>query len=147
MENSSSSLLAIKIDFEQSHIFFPTIIIWTLAILLVLILIFNGIPYLRSLLNGERTLSLSLDHVDKIRLPGTLILTVLYFLLMDYVGTFFPNMGYGFLFVSIPFIFLISILYAHDINRKKLAAITLNALIAPSLAWFLLAKMFSITLP
>lgn len=147
MENSSSSLLAIKIDFEQSHIFFPTIIVWTLAILLVLILIFNGIPYLRSFLNGERTLNLSLAHVDKIRLPGTLILTVLYFLLMDYVGTFFPNMGYGFLFVSIPFIFLISILYVHDINRKKLVAITLNAFIAPSLAWFLLAKIFSITLP
>ena len=147
MENSSSSLLAIKINFAQSHIFFPTIIVWTLAILFALILIFYGIPYLRSYLRGERTLNLSLEHIDKIRLLGTLIVTVLYFILMDKVGTFFPNMGFGFLFVSIPFIFLISILYVHDINRKKLITITLNAIIAPSSAWFLLAKMFSITLP
>lgn len=147
MENKSSSLLAVKIDFAQSHIFFPTIVLWTLGFLLVLIFIFNGIPYLRSYLSGERTINLSFDHIDKVRLPGTLILTVIYFLLMDYVGAMFPNMGYGFWFVSIPFIFLVSILYVHDINRKKLVAIILNAIIAPSISWFLLAKMFNITLP
>lgn len=147
MENSSSSLLSIKIDFAQSHLFFPTMIIWTLAILLLLILIFNGIPYIRSYISGERTINLSLEHIDKIRLPGTLVLTVIYFLLMDYVGSFFPNMGYGFLLVSIPFIFLVSVLYVYDINRKKLLNITLNAIIVPSVSWFLLAKMFNITLP
>lgn len=147
MENSSSSLLSIKINFDQSHLFFPTIVIWTLAILFVLILIFNGIPLLRSFLKGKRTVNLSLEHIDKIRLPGTLILTVLYFLLMDYVGSFYPNMGYGFLFVSIPFIFFVSVLYVYDINRKKLVAITLNSIIAPTLSWFLLAKLFNITLP
>lgn len=147
MENSSSSLLSIKIDFAQSHLFFPTIIIWTLVILLILILIFNGIPYLRSYMSGERTINLSIEHIDKIRLPGTLILTVAYFLLMDYVGSFFPNMGYGFLLVSIPFIFLVSVLYVYDINRKKLLNITLNAIIVPSVSWFLLAKLFNITLP
>lgn len=147
MENLFSSLLEIKIDFDQSHIFFPTIVAWTLAFLFLLIMFFNGIPYIRSYLNGTRTINFSFAHIDKIRLPGTLILTVIYFILMDYVGTFFPNMGYGFLFVSIPFIFLISILYVYDINRKKLVVITLNAIIAPTLAWFLLAKIFNITLP
>lgn len=145
MENSS--LLAVKINFAESHLFFPTIVAWTLAFLLVLIIIFNGIPYLRSYLNGERTINLSLENVDMLRLPGTLILTVAYFLLMDYVGALFPNMGYGFWFVSIPFIFFISILYVHDINRKKLVAIVLNSILAPSIAWFLLAKLFNITLP
>lgn len=82
-----------------------------------------------------------------IRLPGTLVLTVAYFLLMDYVGAFFPNMGFGFLFVSIPFIFCLSMLYVHDLDRKKLIAIVLNAIIAPSVAWLLLAKLFNITLP
>lgn len=105
MENSFLSLLSVKIDFAKSHTFFPTIIIWILFILLALIFIFNGIPYLRSLFRGEISLNFSLEHVDKIRLPGTLILIVAYFMLMDYVGAFFPNMGYGFLFVSIPFIF------------------------------------------
>lgn len=146
MENSSS-LLEVKIDFDQSHIFFPTIIAWTLVFLLILILIFNGIPYLRTYLKGERSVNLSFDHIDKLRLPGTLVFTVIYFLLMDYVGSFFPNMGYGFLFVSIPFIFLISVLYVYDINRKKLVTIALNAIIAPSISWLLLAKVFNITLP
>lgn len=147
MENSSLSLLSVKIDFAQSHIFFPTIVIWTLIILSALILILYGIPYLRSILSGEKTLSFSLEHVDKVRLPGTLILIVAYFMLMEYVGNFFPNMGYGFLFVSIPFIFLVSILYVYDIDRKKFVAILLNAIIAPSVAWFVLAKLFNITLP
>lgn len=147
MENSSQSLLAIKINFAESHTFFPTIVMWALIILLVLIFIFNGIPYLRSLRSGERTFSLSLEHVDKIKLPGTLILTVAYFMLMEYVGTFFPNRGYGFLFVSMPYILLLSLLYVDDINRKKFVAILLNAIIAPSIAWVVLAKLFNITLP
>lgn len=147
MENSSSSLLSVKINFAQSHTFFPTIVIWTLVLLLVLLFIFNGIPYLKALKNGEKSLNFSLENVDMIRLPGTLVLTVAYFLLMDYVGAFFPNMGFGFLFVSIPFIFCLSMLYVHDLDRKKLIAIVLNAIIAPSVAWLLLAKLFNITLP
>lgn len=147
MENSSLSLLSIKINFAQSHIFFPTIVIWTLIILLVLIFIFNGVPYLRALSSGERTLSLSTEHMDKIKLLGTLVLTVAYFMLMEYVGTFFPNMGYGFLLVSMPYILLLSLLYVHDINRKKFVAILLNSIIAPSVAWFVLARLFNITLP
>lgn len=147
MENSTSSLLAVKINFAQSHTFFPTIVIWTLVLLLILIFIFNGLPYLRSLKSGERTINISIDHIDKMRLPGTLVLTVAYFMLMEYVGAFFPNMGYGFLFVSMPYILLLSLLYVHDINRKKLIAIVSNAILAPGIAWLLLAQLFNITLP
>ncbi|PLX89599.1 MAG: tripartite tricarboxylate transporter [Desulfuromonas sp.] len=147
MDNGISSLFKVKINFAESHTFFPTIVFWVLLILLLLIFIFNGRPYLRSLRNGERKLSLSLAHVDKLRLPGTLVLTVAYFLLMDYVGTFFPNQGLGFLFVSIPFIFLLSLLYVHRIDRRKILAMSLNALIAPSVAWYVLAQLFNITLP
>jgi len=147
MEDGFSSLFKIKIIFDDSHTFFPTIVFWVLVFLLGLIIIFNGIPYLRALSTGKRQLSFSVAHIDKLRLLGTLILTIAYFLMMEYVGTFFPNMGYGFLFVSIPFVFLLSLLYAHVITRRKIVVILMNAVIAPSLAWFLLAKMFNITLP
>jgi hypothetical protein len=63
------------------------------------------------------------------------------------VGRIFPNTGLGFLFVSIPFIFVLSLLYAHRVDRRKLVAISLNALIAPGVAWYVLAKLFNISLP
>lgn len=147
MEDGFSSLFKIKIDFAESHTYFPTIVFWALLFLLLLIFIFNGIPYLRDLQSGKRQIKLSVAHVDKLRLLGTLVLTVGYFLLMDYVSMLFPNMGFGFLFVSMPFIFLLSLLYAHEISRRKIVIIISNALIAPSIAWVVLAKMFDITLP
>lgn len=147
MENSSSSLMAIKINFAQSHLFFANIIEWVLLFLLVLIVIFNVIPYIKKIKNGEKEFKISFEHIDKIKLPGTIVLTVAYFLLMDYVGAFFPNMGYGFLFVSIPFIFFISLLYIDDLNRKKFLAIVVNSILAPSIAWAVLAKLFFIKLP
>ena len=147
MENGFSSLFKIKINFAESHTFFPTIVFWSLLFLLLLIFIFNGIPYLRDLRSGKRQLKLSAAHIDKFRLLGTLALTVVYFVLMDYVGTFFPNTGLGFLIVSMPFILLLSMLYIHDVTRRKIVIVVLNAVIAPSIAWIVLAKMFNITLP
>jgi len=142
-----SSLLKVHIDFKTSHTFFPTIVLWVLLFLLALIFLFHGIPWLRDLRSGKRRLALSLAHLDKLRFFGTLVLTVAYFLLMDRVGRFFPNTGLGFLLVSIPFIFLLSLLYSHAVDRRKLVAITLNALIAPGVAWYVLAKLFNISLP
>lgn len=147
MDRGFLSLFEVSINFKQSHTFFPTLVLWVLLFLLLLIFLVHGIPYLRDLHSGRRTLSFSLAQVDKLRFAGTLVLTVAYFQLMDYVGTFFPNMGLGFLFVSIPFIFLLSRLYVTNMNRGKLLAISLNALIAPSIAWYVLAQLFNITLP
>lgn len=147
MDNGISSLFKVKINFAESHTYFPTIVFWVLLFLLLLIFVFNGIPYLRDLRSGKRQIKLSAAHVDKFRLLGTLVLTVAYFLLMDYVGMFFPNTGLGFLIVSMPFIFLLSMLYVHDVTRRKILIIVLNAVIAPSIAWYVLAKLFNITLP
>jgi len=142
-----SSLLKVHIDFKTSHTLFPTIVICVLLFLLVLIFLVHGIPWLRDLRSGKRRLTLGLAQLDKLRFFGTLVLTVAYFLLMDYVGRFFPNTGLGFLFVSIPFIFVLSLLFAHRVDRRKLVAIGLNALIAPGVAWYVLAKLFNISLP
>lgn len=147
MENGLSSLFTVTINFKESHTFFPTIVIWVLLFLLLLIFLVHGVPYLRDLRSGKRKLTFTTAHMDKLRLIGTLVLTVAYFLLMDYVGRFFPNMGFGFLFVSIPFIFLLSLLYVHGCDRRKLLIIGLNALIAPGVAWYVLAQLFNISLP
>lgn len=39
MEPGLSSLLSISIDFETSHLFFPTIIHWVLALLFIVVLV------------------------------------------------------------------------------------------------------------
>ena len=147
MENGLSSLLKVHIDFKESHTFFPSIVMWVLGLLLAAIFVVYGIPYIRSVASGERSISFSTKNIDLFRLLGTLVLTVAYFLSMDYVGRFFPNTGLGFLFMSIPFMFLLSLLYVHGISRVKFLIIALNSLIAPSMAWVILAKMFRITLP
>jgi hypothetical protein len=147
MEKGFSSLFQISVNFNQSHLFFPKIVTVVLLLLLVVILLVHGIPYLRDVRNGKRTFSFSARQMDKLRFGGTIALTIAYFLSMDHVGKFFPNMGLGFLFTSILFIFVLSLLYVHGLDRRKFLALSLNALIAPSLAWFVLAHLMNITLP
>ena len=147
MDSGQSSIFQVSVDFATSHMFFPKLVIYFLLFLLALIFIIYGIPKLKKIGSGDETFSFSTEHIDKFRLFGTLILTVAYFMLMDYVGQFWPNTGLGFLFVSIPFIFLLSLLYSHELTKHKLILIILNAAIAPSIAWYVLAQLFNISLP
>ncbi len=147
MDEGFSSLFKVSVDFNQSHLFFPKIVTIVLLLLLMVIFLVKGIPYLRDLRRGKRTFSFSVKQIDKLRFGGTIVLTIAYFLSMEYVGEFFPNMGLGFLFTSIPFIFVLSLLYVHGLDRRKFLALTLNALIAPTVAWFVLAQMMNISLP
>ncbi|EHJ93400.1 hypothetical protein KUC_0347 [Vreelandella boliviensis LC1] len=66
---------------------------------------------------------------------------------MAVVGDIFPYTGYGFLMVSMAFVLLMSLLYLHDWTKKAITIVVVNAIVAPSLAWFVLAKLFTITLP
>ena len=147
MDEGVSSLFQVSIDFDRSHLFFPTIILWLLAILLAAIIVTSGIPLLRDVKSGKRKLSFFAENLDKFRLFGSLLLLLIYFIAMDAVGRLFPNMGFGFLFMSIPFMFCTSLLYVHDINRKKLILISLNSIVAPGVAWYVLGNLFNISLP
>ena len=147
MDSEQSSIFQVSVDFATSHMFFPKLVIYFLLFLLALIFIIYGIPKLKKISSGDEKFSFSTEHIDKFKLFGTLILTVAYFMLMDYVGQFWPNTGLGFLFVSIPFIFLLSLLYSHELTKHKLILIILNAAIAPSIAWYVLAQLFNISLP
>ena len=142
-----NSLLSIKINFAESHTFFPTIITWLLLILLLVIVLVRGIPFFRGFKQGRNKISIWAENFDKIRFWGTILFTIIYFLSMDYVGSFFPNMGFGFLIMSMPFMFALSLLYVHNFNRKKFIVISLNSIIAPSIAWYVLGNLFNISLP
>ncbi|WP_111415296.1 tripartite tricarboxylate transporter [Billgrantia lactosivorans] len=147
MESDLSNLLSVSVDFETSHLFFPTIINWVMAGLFLVILVTKLIPFLAAVKRGERTLPILGESMDTRRFFGTLVLIVAYFYLMVVVGDLFPYTGYGFLFVSMAFVLLMSLLYLHEWTKKALAIVAVNAVVAPSLAWFVLAKLFTITLP
>lgn len=147
MGDSVSNLLLIKIDFDQSHMFFPRIIMWLLLLLFLLIVILYGGQFLKDVRAGRRSLRFFEENYDKIRLFGTVVAVIIYFILMDYVGVLFPNTGLGFLLVSIPFMMCLSFLYVHDLNKKKTIIILLNSIIAPGAAWYMLGNLFNITLP
>lgn len=147
MESGLSSLLSVSIDFETSHLFFPRIIHWIMAGLFALILVTKVAPFMVAVKRGERTMPIVGEARDNFRFFGTLVLIVAYFYFMAVVGDMFPYTGYGFLMVSMAFVLLMSLLYLHDWSKKALTIVVVNAIVAPSLAWFVLAKLFNITLP
>jgi len=142
-----SDLFKVSIVFEQSHLFFPRIIGWLLLIMFVMIVLFQGIPYLREVRRGTKVLPFTTGDFDSLRFFGTIVLTVVYFVSMDYVGDFFPNTGLGFLFMSVPYMFALSWLYLHHRDRRRLLLMSVNAILAPIIAWYVLAQLFGITLP
>lgn len=145
--DSLKSLLKVQIDFDQSHLFFPTIIHWLILFLLAIIIVVRVIPFACDVANGKRAFVFAPEGFDLIRFFGTLALTIVYILAMNWIGSLFPNRGLGFLFASIVYVSTLALLFVHDLNRRKLTAILLNAVAAPSIAWFVLAKLFRITLP
>ncbi|MEZ5448412.1 MAG: tripartite tricarboxylate transporter TctB family protein [Thiolinea sp.] len=142
-----SDLFDIQIVFEQSHLFFPRIINGLLLIMGALVLVFQGLPYWRAVKTGRKSLPFADTPFDGLRFFGTLLLSIAYFLLMPQVGDHYPNTGLGFLLVSMPYMFLLSVLFLHRRDARHLLYSLLNAVLAPLLAWYVLAELFGITLP
>jgi len=140
---SFDSPFHVTIDFDTSHLIFPTIIAVVLGILFIAILITRGRTMFASVTNAPYWPT----GIDHMRFFGTLVLTVAYFLAMPAVGDFFPNTGLGFYLCSIPFLFALSTLYLHQRNRRTLLIAGANALIAPTAVWYLLSEIFNISLP
>lgn len=140
-----SSLNSVSIDFDQSHLFFPRIIITLVAILAVVILVTNFRPVMRAIRSGRY--QFFVKNADFFRLLVTLALIPAYFWLMDFIGMVLPNMGLGFLLSSIPFVFLMSMLYCHEKTRRNVIIISTNALIAPTFVWVVLYHFFLVSMP
>ncbi|WP_170149991.1 tripartite tricarboxylate transporter TctB family protein [Kushneria sinocarnis] len=146
MSNGLYSLFDISVDFDQSHLFFPRLVSWALVIVFLLILITRARPILQALTDRSRGVIFD-RHTDRFRFAGTMVLLVSYFIAMQALGQLWPYTGYGFLFGSMVFILLLSLLYLHERTRRNLSVIGLNAVIAPLMAWLILAGLFNITLP
>lgn len=147
MGSDLKQLFDVHIEFSRSHLVFPTIIGWVLVVLFGAIVVVYGPGLVRDFRSGKRSLSLSGGAFDKFRFLATIGLTIAYFQSMDVVGSLFPNKGYGFLIMSIPVVFLFSLLYVHGLTVRKLVVIGLNAVILPSLAWYVLKVLFRVSLP
>lgn len=143
---------------STSHWIFPPIIMWILGILFAIMMVLrffrckkNGIPFF-----GFLKSKFFVEHWDKARLLGTVVLFVLYILFMDIIG---------FLAASIIFVFLYNILYAGlDLVKEIPAAIRSGAplqhaafrsvlisllisIVFSTVIWFLFGQVFKITLP
>ncbi len=147
MGSGFTQLFDVHIEFSQSHLVFPAIVGWVLVVLFAAIVIVNGPALVREFRSGKRSLTVGAGNFDKFRFLATIALTIAYFQSMEMVGTFFPNKGYGFLIMSIPVTFLFSLLYVHGLTRRKLVVIGLNAVILPSLVWYVLKILFRVSLP
>ncbi len=136
-------LTHVSVNFETSHLIFPTLIGSILALLGLAILIVHR----REIAGSGAMWRAHLRAMDRPRFFGTLGLVLVYFLAMVPVGDVWPNTGLGFLLCSIPFVFLSGLLFMHDRSAKPVAVLALVALIAPSLVWWLFTNVFSLTLP
>lgn len=140
---SLETLLSVSIDFDTSHTVFPTIVAIVLGILLAAILATRS----RAILATIGSTPWWPAKIDHMRFFGTLAGTVLYFIAMPWVGDFYPNTGLGFYICSIPYLFAMSVLYLNQRDKRHLLIAGLNALIAPSVVWYLLSELFNISLP
>lgn len=136
-------LMKVSINFETSHLIFPTLI----GVILLLLGLAILVTHRAAILNSGAMWSRTLTGMDKPRFFGTLLLTVVYFLLMVPVGDLWPNTGLGFLICSIPFVAAISILYMHERDARSLIPVLIVAIAAPTLVWWLFTYVFALTLP
>lgn len=137
------NLTQVKINFDTSHLIFPTIIGVLLAILALAILV----THYRAILAAGSYWGGIFTQMDKVRFFGTLGLTLAYFLLMVPVGNIWPNTGLGFLVCSVPYVILTGILFLHERKLSDIWPVVAAGIIAPVLVWWLFTEVFFLTLP
>lgn len=145
MSDWFSSLNTVVIDFDTSHQFFPRIVISLLLILGLVIVVSYFRPVMQAIRAGRY--QFFVKNADFFRLLMTFALIPAYFWGMDAIGTMLPNMGLGFLLGSIPFVFLMSMLYCHDMTRRNLIIIVSNAVMTPTFVWGVLYHLFAVSMP
>lgn len=133
----------VTIDFQTSHLLFPTIIACVLGLLGLAILVRDR----RRIATSGAYWADILGKMDKLRFFGTIALTLIYFSLMVPVGDFWPNTGLGFLLCSIPFVFLSGLLFLRDRGVRSLLTVTVISLAVPTIVWWLFTEVFFLSLP
>jgi len=142
-----SDLFRITLDFKQSHLFFPHIIDGLLLILLAVMAGTRGPALVRRLRERGASLLSFPPGFDRMRFLGTIIITAVYFEVMDLLSDVFPNTGYSFLITSIIFMATLSLLYVRILDRRKLILIAACSVLAPLVTWYAFGDVFNLTLP
>lgn len=138
-----SELMRVTVDFDRSHLIFPTLI----GVILVLLGLAILLTHRHAIAGSGAMWGRIFTGMDKTRFLGTLALSVIYFLLMVPVGNIWPNTGLGFLICSIPFVALISMLYMHERGARALLPVVIVSVLAPTIVWWLFTYIFALTLP
>lgn len=136
-------LTKVTIDFQSSHLVFPTLIGGVLLVLGLAIVLTRW----RAIAGAGQYWSQTMAATDKPRFFGTIVLTLVYFLLMVPVGDVWPNTGMGFLICSIPFVALSGLLYLRERTRSAVIVLGVVSVAAPVLVWWVFAHVFFLTLP
>lgn len=133
----------ITIDFDTSHLIFPTLVGCLMAILGMAIVIRDR----HRIAAAGKYWRKTFHWMDKIRFFGSLGLTLAYFSLMVPVGNIWPNTGYGFLLCSVPFVFLSGLLFMHDRTIRATIPLAIVAVAGPVFVWWLFTYPLFLTLP
>jgi hypothetical protein len=134
----------VAIDFDQSHWFFPKIIIISLIIVGFIVAFLNRKAISENVKNFNINKVINKDNSLSYVF---LIMIAIYILAMDFLSDVFPNTGYAFLIATMPMMFLTSLFFVEEISKKKLLIIAANSTISPVVAWVLLGQVFAISLP
>lgn len=151
-------MLRVNYKPSTSHWLFPPIIMWILGILFVIMLIQRaikckktGTPFIN--IKGYRFF---IQDWDKVKLPGTLLLLVLYFPAMNLIGFLPASIVFVFLFnvlfvglsqlKSIPVAFKTKQFWSNPDFRSLIISLIISV-VASTVIWFLFGYVFRITLP
>lgn len=137
-----SNFHTLDIDFSSYHLVFP----YAIGTLLVVLLLAMGIKRAVSAVSARSAESDAAKAqfrffdagFDWKKLFGTLACTVAYVLLLDPLG---------FLFSSVLFIFVISLVFKPKFTPRALIGPAANAVLTPLVLWLVFGQMFDITLP
>ena len=139
-------MTTVWIDFEQSHLYFPRIIVGLLLAMALLMMVRFLPAKIQRLRSGQRPVFFQNKSSWKM-VGGAVFLLWLYIVGMGVIGAFFPNRGFGFLIASIFFMLASTFLFMGERTRKKVLIGVINALVTPVLAWLVFGQAFHITLP
>lgn len=151
-------MLRVNYKPSTSHWLFPPIIMGILGFLAVIMLIQRAVkcykekkPFIN--IKGYRFF---IENWDKVRLPGSLILMVLYFPAMELIGFLPASIIFIFLFnvlfvglnqlASIPVAFKTQKFWSNPDFRSLIISLII-AVVSSTFIWFLFGKVFKITLP
>lgn len=138
--------LKIDLTYSNYHTVFPKLIIYLLTLLGIVLIIKNVVNKMKIKKTAKKE-DINNQEIDKDQpkekfnvtmFVGTVILLIIYGFALDW---------FGFLFTTIIFIILTTLLYIGSVNKKAILISISNAAATTMIIWLVFGKLFDITLP